>query len=462
MSTATLRSSLTTAVHDAKQRAKNVGHPILATTALTVPQLNLLSIFSKYSPHTETSLWLGEKDRSMLGLGTAFECNALGDQRFASIAATWQSIIDDVVTQKHACPVALGGFRFDQKRPASTQWKGFPDGSLTIPRITVRTKDNSCQILASILVTAESATSELVDELLAFSTELFTPENTTFNDTGNFIACESLETKDQWNSFVHCALESIAQSDIEKIVGARTLHLESESSISVANVLQRLHQNNPNACVFAFGRNDTYFVGATPEILFSAQSGKFKTMALAGSSRRSADEKEDAQLGRELLACNKERLEHDFVVRTILKALEPLCSRLSIDTEPSLHKLPTLQHLVTHFEGAIHKENTLLDVIEQLHPTPAVGGLPQSPALEFLRNHEQFDRGWYASPVGWLDADDNGEFMVALRSGLICGQEATLFAGCGLVVGSDPEKEFNETQLKFSTMLDGLAVECAN
>ena len=144
------------------------------------------------------------------------------------------------------------------------------------------------------------------------------------------------------------------------------------------------------------------------------------------------------------------------MVQAMLQALRPCCSKIETDASPSLHKLPKVQHLITRFEGDILPNKSLLDVIARLHPTPAVGGVPAGSALTFLRDHEGFDRGWYAGPVGWLDAEGNGEFMVALRSGVIQGCEAVLFAGCGLVAGSDPEKEYQETLIKFSTMLDGL------
>lgn len=453
-----LASPLHKALHEAQQLACTTKRPVLAAASIAVPPLDTIAIFSSYAPQTATSLWLGEKGQSILGVGTAYECTAQGKDRFTSIAKDWQSLSMDTVLVGDASPVALGGFRFDSERPASPLWKGFPDGGLTVPRFTIRNTADSCHVIAASVVTPDTNVAKQAEALLSFGQTICNTAKISYVPCeGTFATYESEDAEERWHSFVKEALQSIEDHSVKKIVGARTLHITSTSRISVANILRRLRRDNPAACVFAFARHGSYFVGATPEILFSANAGKFRTMALAGSSRRSQDVNEDKQLGQQLIACTKERLEHDFVVRTVLQALEPLCSSMCVDTSPSLHKLPKLQHLVTHFEGTIHQGNSLLDIIARLHPTPAVGGLPLAPALKFLRAHEDFDRGWYASPVGWLDTEGNGEFMVALRSGLIREHQATLFAGCGLVAGSNPEQEFRETQLKFTTMLDGIA-----
>lgn len=455
MNIESIKPSLTTVLQKAQKHAKRIGRPVLAATRITIPHLDLISTFSKYASKTNTSLWLKENDHSMLGIGTAYECNSLGKKRFSSVASEWTSITTEAIVENNACPVALGGFRFDVTRPKSKLWQHFPDGGLTAPIFTIACEAHSCELTIAEMVTPDLDIAKRTEELCSLGSKIFEDDDEleTYDDEF-FTINEANDAKQQWGSFVQRALETISDSSVEKIVGARTLHVTSASSICAANVLRKLHKDNPSARVFAFGRYNSYFVGATPEILFNAHSGQFKTMALAGSAPRSTDPKEDELLGQKLMACGKERLEHDYVVRTVLKALEPLCSQLHVDTAPSLHKLPKLQHLVTHFCGTIHTEHSLLEIIDRLHPTPAVGGLPLSPALKFLRTHENFDRGWYASPIGWLDADGNGEFMVALRSGLINEQHATLFAGCGLVAGSNSEQEFRETQLKFTTMLD--------
>jgi isochorismate synthase len=164
-------------------------------------------------------------------------------------------------------------------------------------------------------------------------------------------------------------------------------------------------------------------------------------------------------LGEQLLASAKDRHEHEVVVRTVVEALGPLCDQLDVGATPSLLKLGNVQHLYTPVTGHLCSACTLLNVVERLHPTPAVGGRPREAALALIREREGFDRGWYGGPVGWIDQRGEGEFAVAIRSALLHGTQATLFAGCGIVADSDPEREYAEAALKLKPMLSALGAE---
>lgn len=273
---------------------------------------------------------------------------------------------------------------------------------------------------------------------------------------GGRILATASAPKERWAALVNEAVAAIGRGDLEKVVTARTLDMDFAAPIAVAPVLRRLREANPNACIFAFGRHGACFAGATPETLLILESRSFRTMALAGSISRGQEPEEDRRLGEALLASAKDRREHELVVRTLRQALAPLCTQIDLDEVPGLHRLPRVQHLMTRFSGVVRSGTNLIELIGRLHPTPAVGGVALGPALAFLRTNEDIDRGWYASPVGWIDAEGSGEFMVSLRSALLDGRCATLFAGCGLVAGSEPESEYRETQLKFATMVDAL------
>lgn len=458
MSVDLLASPLRKAVTLAKSRARELNRPVLAVAGIPLSRFDVLQVFTRYADQTDTSLWLGMEGHTILGLGTAYECTGTGAERFSSISAAWNAITQHAVIEGNCSPLSLGGFRFDTERPASSVWQGFTDGTLTIPRLAIQSTKGINTLIASEMISPEQSIDEAVTSILLFGKDIFREEMVYDPRPENIIlACESMDARERWGCFVHDALQSLSNKGLHKIVAARTLHVQSTCSIPVARVINRLRSENPAACVFAFGRSGAYFIGATPEILFSAASGKFRTMALAGSIARGADEMEDNRLGKQLLASKKDRLEHDIVVRTVRETLTPHCSFIHSDPSPSLHKLHAVQHLITQFRGKIEAKSNLLDIVAALHPTPAVGGLPLQPALQFLRTHEDFDRGWYAGPVGWLDAEGNGEFMVALRSGLVRGSQALLFAGCGLVPGSNPDLEFTETQLKFKTMLNGMS-----
>jgi isochorismate synthase len=180
-------------------------------------------------------------------------------------------------------------------------------------------------------------------------------------------------------------------------------------------------------------------------------------MALAGSAPRGATEQEDRQEGMELLNSEKNRREHAIVVNMVRSALEDLCSAVQVADTPHLLKLQNIQHLETAITGELLPGHSILEALQELHPTPAVGGFPCEAALAEIRDNEQLDRGWYAGPIGWIDKDGHGEFAVALRSGLIDGSKATLFAGCGIVADSEPDSEYAESRLKLKVMLQGIS-----
>jgi isochorismate synthase len=257
-----------------------------------------------------------------------------------------------------------------------------------------------------------------------------------------------------WMAQVANAVQMIKAENFRKVVLARAIQVSNEAqAFDIAAILRRLCNSYPTAYVFAIQRGKRYFVGATPERLICGADGQIQTMALAGSAPRGTTEEEDQHLGNELLQSLKNQGEHQVVVTTIYEALANICSRVWVADTPHLLKLKNIQHLETAITGSLLPDHSILEAIEDLHPTPAVGGFPRQPALAAIRAYEQLDRGWYAGPIGWIGASGNGEFAVALRSALIYGNQARLFAGCGIVAASQPESEFAESCLKLEVML---------
>jgi isochorismate synthase len=187
--------------------------------------------------------------------------------------------------------------------------------------------------------------------------------------------------------------------------------------------------------------------------LVRVEGTRIQATCLAGSAPRGASEGEDQRLGEALLASGKERHEHALVLDALRDALAPVCRELTIPEAPVLLQTRNIQHLHTPLEGVLADSATVLELVELLHPTPASAGLPRAGALALLRTQEAFDRGWYAGPVGWMDRTGSGEFVVAIRSALVAEQEASLYAGCGIVAGSDPDQEYAESSLKLMPML---------
>ncbi|WKB37346.1 isochorismate synthase [Terrilactibacillus sp. S3-3] len=255
---------------------------------------------------------------------------------------------------------------------------------------------------------------------------------------------------------VHQAIEEIKKRRLKKVVLSRIMTAESSERLDPVNVLGRLHRRQPDCTLFAFERNSSIFLGATPEWLIKKSGGEVQTMCLAGTIKRGADEKEDRALENELLADEKNLAEHQFVVTRITEVMNTYCDEVECSSKPIIYKAGQVQHLCTPVTGKLKKGVSLLELVENLHPTPALGGLPKEEAVKAIRIYENYERGWYGAPIGWVDIEGNGAFAVAIRSGLIKGKQAVLFAGCGIVADSEPAREYEETKIKFKPMLDAL------
>jgi salicylate biosynthesis isochorismate synthase/menaquinone-specific isochorismate synthase len=209
----------------------------------------------------------------------------------------------------------------------------------------------------------------------------------------------------------------------------------------------------PGCFCFCAGTPDVAFIGASPELLVRREGATLSTVALAGSTRRSADPAVDDHLGQRLLQSDKDREEHRIVARRIERMLEPLAVWVASAEEPSLAKVENIQHLATPIRAQLAEPRGAVELAGVLHPTPAVGGEPSSNACELIEELEELDRGWYAAPVGWADAADDGEFCVALRCALLEGRTAHCYAGSGVVSNSEPEAELAESEVKLQTLL---------
>ncbi|ADU51733.1 isochorismate synthase [Thermaerobacter marianensis DSM 12885] len=276
--------------------------------------------------------------------------------------------------------------------------------------------------------------------------------------SGGNVRAVALPGRAGWREAVEAALAAIAGGELEKVVLARRLYVRAGSAFDPGTVLRRLQADYPECFVFAVARDRAVFLGATPERLVRLRDGRLETAAVAGSTARGTTPEADAALGRALLESPKEREEHGLVVRMLRETLAPVCRVLHVPPEPRLLPLRNVQHLYTPITGVVDGV-TLPELVARLHPTPALGGWPREAALAFIRRWEGGARGWYAAPVGWFDHRGGGEMAVAIRSGLLRGAEAWLFAGCGLVAGSDPEREWQETALKLRPLAAALGVQ---
>ena len=256
---------------------------------------------------------------------------------------------------------------------------------------------------------------------------------------------------------MHDIVQEIQRGAVQKVVLARELRLRARADFDVDIALRRLAAAAGHCTLFVLDTGSGCMIGATPERLIHLQGQTVQVDCLAGSTARGDTEHADRRLGEALLHSDKDRREHGLVVGTLREALSSYCLSLQVPDAPRLLRLPDVQHLHTPLQGTLPAGSSILDLAARLHPTPGVGGVPRPEALDLIRVQERLGRGWYAGPIGWTDAHGGGEFVVGIRSALVRGSEAWLYAGCGIVKGSDPRSEYEESCLKLRPMLAALS-----
>jgi isochorismate synthase len=253
------------------------------------------------------------------------------------------------------------------------------------------------------------------------------------------------------------SVERIRAGELEKIVLAREVQVHAPGAHDAAAVFGVLRDEFPSCFVFCVGRGEATLVAASPELLVRREGHRVSTLALAGSTRRSADPAVDDHLGEQLLRNESHREEHAIVARRIERTLRPHAVWVAAAPEPTLVRIANIQHLGTPIRAQLARPIDALELAGLMHPTPAVGGEPLGRAAPLIPALEGLDRGWYAGPVGWTDATGDGEFCVALRCALLVGAVARCYAGNGIVSGSDPAAELAETEVKLAALVPLLA-----
>jgi menaquinone-specific isochorismate synthase len=326
-----------------------------------------------------------------------------------------------------------------------------------LPRcLLVSTHDEKWLVINRVVLEGSDAKisySEFEDEFEQFEQSVIASLETVPNETSDSFQIELLTSQQEWINAVNAVKWEIQGGGLEKVVLARAKRLYFAGEVDPFIALNELSKQYPDCTKFLFSFSPgSAFLGATPEYLAAVQDGALRTMALAGSIRRGGTPEEDKRLGQQLMGSAKDQREHDFVVNFLRETLGPLANGLAISQEPQLHELQNIQHLRTDVQASLRDGVDILDVVAALHPTPALGGLPRQRALEMIAELETESRGWYGAPVGWLDGHGNGEFVVGIRSGVVQGNQACIYAGAGIVADSDPIGEWHETELKFEPM----------
>ncbi|MFC7328588.1 isochorismate synthase [Marinactinospora rubrisoli] len=366
------------------------------------------------------------------------EADGAGVRRFTS-AARW---LEEVLARSRVTndlglpgtgPVVFGGFTFAPGSAGST---------LVLPRVVVGRRAGRTW-LTTIGDGPDARPEEVLHEIRPH------------RPVGPLTWRDGSPDAAQWRAAVAEAVARIRSGALDKVVLAREVHADAPADIDVRTLLARLSRDYPGCYTFSVAG----MVGATPELLIRREGDDVTSLVLAGTRPRGATDEEDARLAADLTRSAKDVEEHRYAVDSLRATLTPLCSAIDVPDRPELLRLANVQHLASPVRGRLRPDVSTLDVVAAMHPTAAVGGTPTSTAVRVIRELEGTDRGRYAGPVGWLDARGNGEWGIALRCAEITGSRARLFAGCGIVAGSDPDAELAEADSKFRVMRDALTDE---
>ncbi len=452
-------------VYKAAGRAK--GEPVLASATSRVERpASLVNLLRGASVAGEPWALIEQPERGrrgLLALGTAttLRINPAAPRRLGEIADRWHHLAATAMADAPGgIPgsgiTLLGGMAFDPQGGDSATWDGFGPGDLTVPAASIACYGDAAALTVTVLVhPGDDARALLARAQL--STAMLVAQMPDPADP--FLPApevRSVLAASHFTGAVARAVGRINAGEFKKIVLAREIEVRSTQPWDIPDVLHRLADRFPACFIFGIGRHDSSMIGASPELLLRREGQRVETVALAGSTRRSDDPSVDEHLASELLASAKDRREHDLVVQRICRTLEPHALWVTAPSEPQVATVANVHHLATPIRAQLDGRARLLDLVDALHPTPAVGGEPAGDALRAIPELEGMDRGWYAAPIGWIDRAGDGEFFVGLRSGVIHGQRARLFAGVGIVADSVPTSELAETELKLGAVLSAL------
>jgi isochorismate synthase len=401
---------------------------------------------------------------ALAGVGAASEVVSRGPDRFDDVESECAEIARDRIAAEPTDippgtgPVWVGGFAFSPEGGRAPLWSSLPPALVVMPELMLARVDGLSFLTLAAVVSPDrphgEATARLRSRVAALrggSLPMLDPE-----PAGQTLI-RSARPPRSFESAVELATARIRHGELEKIVLAREVVVEATSAHDTAALYGALREQFPSCFCFCVGTPEAAFIGASPELLVRRSGAVAATAALAGSMRRSADPAVDDHLGEQLVRSAKDRNEHEIVARRIERTLRPHAVWVEAGREPELVRVANIQHLATPIHAQLAEPRSALELAGLLHPTPAVGGEPRDVATAAIEELEGMDRGWYAGPVGWMDTTEDGELCVALRSALVRDREAHLYAGGGIVAGSDPGAELAETEVKLEALLPLLA-----
>lgn len=447
-----------------RQKSMTDRHPKIASISLEIDPIDPLAVLCQWADPHQIHFYFENRERgkAIAAIGASQILKVEGSQRFFQAQTFIQNVLDHLISNRpiHVpwmSPRFFSSFTFFEQE--ITVDSPFAAATIFLPDWQIIRWHDHHVAIAHLAIHEQSNIEQLTEDLWRQFQSLHHPSYDCFlfpRTLPHLTEWQQFETYD-FRSAVSSALNAIHHQHLDKLVLAHMVEVFSPLPFQWEHSLHNLRQLHPDCYVFSVGNGKGQsFIGASPERLLSIHNQRLVTDALAGSAPRGRNHREDLQLAQALLGSDKERREHQVVVDFITQQLAQFGLNSHLANAPGLLKLSNIQHLHTPIQTVVPSDIQPLEILAQLHPTPAVAGLPRDIAGQLIQAYEGFARSLYAAPLGWLDAHGNAEFVVGIRSALVEGHRAKLYAGAGIVAGSDPDRELAEVRLKFQALLRAL------
>lgn len=395
---------------------------------------------------------------SFVGIGSVVDIEHDGEERVSDSSNSIQLFQSSYYNNFDeldllSIPLFVGGMKFSPE-DNDTLWENYSDSDWFIPKFLFIKREDKHYLITNFC--CESITGYEIQNGYDVAIERYCISGSdTYFDEASIIEAinDDFEEKQRWTQQVNNALEQIRAGEFQKIVLSRQVIFKLSGKPNLNSLLKQLENDYPRCYVFAFKKGNSVFLGASPEKLAKISDGWVDADALAGSISRGNTPEEDLRLENELLHSQKNLIEQNAVVQFIKESFSSFSEEIYYNEKPQIRKLANIQHLWTPIKAKLKSNNSIFSILKDIHPTPAICGVPWTNALVSIKKMENHSRGLFAGMVGWFNFNNEGEFTVAIRSAILKDDYIYAFAGCGIVEGSDPEAEFKESELKLQPIL---------
>jgi len=463
-----VRSALGGRLERAVRRARRERRPIVASASARIePAVDMSAAVLRARSPRDRFHCLEQPERdgfALATLGCAIAVEGRGEDRFHETAAACRRLssaaerdddAEDPLAPPASGPVFVGGFAFAPEGGSGPEWASLAPAQLVLPELSLAREGSEARATLTAVVDGDEAPEAVLERLERRLASIDPRADMPLYDPDPVSSprIAAAAPPEHYEAAVARAVERIRAGDLDKVVLAREVRVHARDDHDPAALFAGVRAAFPSCYCFLVGTPELAFTGASPELLVRREGARVQTVAMAGTTRRSADPAVDRHLGEQLLRSSKNREEQAIVTRRIERRLEPVSVWVAAAEEPALVRVQNVQHLATAVRAQLAEPRPVLELAGLLHPTPAVGGEPWERAKGLIPALEGLDRGWYAGPVGWTDFAEDGELCVALRCALLRGSVAHLYAGDGIVRDSVPSEELAETEAKLGALL---------